>query len=304
MNIRHAVHAEHAALMDTDDLRENFLIEDLFLVDRVSLVYSYYDRLIVGGVCPVSATTLRVDPKIIGSTYLLERREMGAINVGGPGIIVVDGLDYHVNSKDGLYIGMGCENIVFKSVNPDEPAKFYMNSAPAHTSYPTAIAKFSEAEQVTLGEASLSNCRTIRKFIHPDGIKSCQLVMGMTCLESGSVWNTMPTHTHERRVEAYFYFDLQDDNMVFHFMGEPEETRHIIVRQEEAILSPSWSIHSGAGTSNYTFIWGMAGENQIFDDMDKVLPLPTTILITISAFLQAYWWLMIIIIFINPTTCV
>lgn len=270
MIIRHAVHAEHAALMDTTDLRDNFLIQDLFLSDSVSLVYSYYDRLIVGGVSPVIPTTLRVDPKIIGSTYLLERREMGAINVGGPGIIEVDGLDYPVNSRDGLYIGMGCENIVFKSVNPDEPAKFYMNSAPAHTTYPTAITKFSEAEQVTLGEASLSNCRTIRKFIHPDGIKSCQLVMGMTSLESGSIWNTMPTHTHERRVEAYFYFDLKDDNMVFHFMGEPEETRHLIVRQEEAILSPSWSIHSGAGTSNYTFIWGMAGENQLFDDMDKV----------------------------------
>jgi len=270
MIIRHAVHAEHAALMDTDDLRENFLIQDLLLVDRVSLVYSYYDRLVVGGVCPVTPTTLSVDPEIIGSTYLLERREMGAINVGGPGIIVVDGNDYTVDSRDGVYIGMGGENIVFKSVNPDEPAKFYMNSAPAHTTYPTAIAKFSEAEQVTLGEASLSNCRTIRKFIHPNGIKSCQLVMGITSLESGSVWNTMPTHTHERRVEAYFYFDLRDDNMVFHFMGEPEETRHLIVRQEEAILSPSWSIHSGAGTSNYTFIWGMAGENQVFDDMDKV----------------------------------
>ncbi len=270
MDIRYAVHPEHAAVMDTADLRENFLIQDLFTVGQFSMVYSYNDRLIVGGVCPVEEMTLDIDPKIIGSEYLLDRREMGIINVGGSGAITVDGEVFSIAHKDGLYIGMGAKNIMFSSDDVKNPAKFYFNSAPAHTTYPTAHAKFSEAEPVVLGDIATSNSRTIRKYIHPDGIRSCQLVMGMTTLDTGSVWNTMPTHTHERRMEAYFYFDLPEDQLVFHYMGEPTETRHIVVRQDEAVLSPSWSIHSGVGTSNYTFIWGMAGENQTFDDMDGV----------------------------------
>lgn len=270
MDIRYAVHPEHAAVMDTAELRDNFLIQDLFTAGQFNMVYSYNDRLIVGGVSPEKAMTLDIDPKIIGGEYLLERREMGVINVGGTGSVTVDDEVFSIAHKDGLYIGMGAKNIVFSSDDPEQPAKFYFNSAPAHTTYPTVAAKFSEAEPVELGDKATSNLRTIRKYIHPDGIKSCQLVMGMTTLETGSVWNTMPTHTHERRMEAYFYFDLPGDQIAFHFMGEPSETRHLIVRQEEAVLSPSWSIHSGAGTSNYTFIWGMAGENQIFDDMDGV----------------------------------
>jgi 4-deoxy-L-threo-5-hexosulose-uronate ketol-isomerase len=270
MDIRYAVHPEHAAVMDTAELRENFLIQDLFAVGQFNMVYSYNDRLIVGGVSPEKAIALEIDPKIIGGKYLLERREMGVINVGGPGSITIDGEVFSIAHKDGLYIGMGAKDIQFASDDPSQPAKFYFNSAPAHKTFPTAAAKFSEAEPVVLGEIATSNSRTIRKYIHPDGIKSCQLVMGMTTLDTGSVWNTMPTHTHERRMEAYFYFDLPSDQMAFHFMGEPTETRHLIVRQEEAVLSPSWSIHSGAGTSNYTFVWGMAGENQAFDDMDGV----------------------------------
>jgi len=270
MDIRYAVHPDHAAVMDSAELRENFLIQELFTGGQFKMIYSYNDRLIVGGVCPDRPMALNIDPKIIGSEYLLERREMGVINVGGSGTITVDDKVFSIPRKDGLYIGMGARNISFNSDNPEQPAKFYINSAPAHMTYPTVTAKFSEAISVVLGDAADSNHRTIRKFIHPDGIRSCQLVMGMTTLATGSAWNTMPTHTHERRMEAYFYFDLPDDQVVFHFMGEPAETRHIIVRQEEAVLSPSWSIHSGAGTSSYTFIWGMAGENQVFDDMDGV----------------------------------
>jgi len=270
VDIRYAVHPEHAAAMDTTELRENFLIQNLFATGQFNMVYSYNDRLIVGGVCPISPMVLKIDPKIIGSEYLLERREMGVINVGGAGSITVDGEVMSIAHKDGLYIGMGVRDIVFSSDNFEQPAKFYFNSAPAHTTFPTVAAKFSEAEPVILGDPATSNHRTIRKYIHPGRIQSCQLVMGMTTLETGSIWNTMPTHTHERRMEAYFYFDLPDDQVAFHFMGEPTETRHLVVRQEEAVLSPSWSIHSGAGTSNYTFIWGMAGENQDFDDMDGV----------------------------------
>ncbi|MGW8193274.1 MAG: 5-dehydro-4-deoxy-D-glucuronate isomerase [Desulforhopalus sp.] len=271
MDIRYAVHPEHAAVMDTTALRKNFLIQNLFAREQLNIVYSYNDRLIVGGVCPGNkAMPLDIDEKIIGGAYLLERREMGVINVGGAGTVAVDEKVSQVAHKDGLYIGKGAKKVIFSSDDPQQPAKFYFNSAPAHAPFPTTAIKFAEAEPVVLGDADTSNHRTIRKFIHPAGVKSCQLVMGMTTLETGSVWNTMPTHTHERRMEAYFYFDMPDDQVVFHFMGEPGETRHVIVRQDEAVLSPSWSIHSGAGTSSYTFIWGMAGENQVFDDMDGV----------------------------------
>ncbi len=270
MEIRNAVHPEHAALFDTDELREQFLVQELFKPDRFKLIYSYFDRLIVGGICPLSPVTIDVDEKIIGAPYLLDRREMGLFNIGGPGIVTIDGENVSLNFRDGLYIGMGAKDLVFSSSDQNNPAKFYINCAPAHTAYPNTRATFQEAEPVELGEMAQSNIRTIRKYIHPDGIKSCQLVMGMTTLETGSIWNTMPVHTHQRRMEAYFYFGLSEDQVVFHFMGEPTETRHIVVRNEEAVLSPSWSIHSGAGTSNYTFIWGMVGENQTFTDMDAV----------------------------------
>lgn len=270
MEIRNAVHPEHAAIFDTEELRDQFLIQDLFIADQVRLVYSYFDRLIVGGVCPLKELTIDVDEKIIGAPYLLDRREMGVINVGGQGAVSIDGQTYDMGPKDGLFIGMGSRDIVFSSADRAKPAKFYLNCAPAHQAYPTARVTFDEAEPVDLGEAAQSNKRTIRKYIHPDGIKSCQLVMGMTTLATGSVWNTMPVHTHQRRMEAYFYFDMHAEQVVFHFMGEPSETRHIVMRNEEAVLSPSWSIHSGAGTGNYTFIWGMVGENQTFTDMDAV----------------------------------
>lgn len=270
MDIRYAVHPEHAEAMDTESLREHFLIQGLFLPDQLKLVYSYNDRLIVGGACPHSPLTLEIDRKIIGSDFLLQRREMGVINVGGPGRVTVDGESFTIASKDGIYIGMGSKEVIFASDSTANPARFYFNSAPAHAAHPTVVAKFTEAEPVQLGALSTSNQRTIRKYIHPNGIRSCQLVMGMTTLETGSVWNTMPTHTHERRMEAYFYFEMDEDQVVFHLMGSPGETRHIVLRNEEAVLSPSWSIHSGTGTSNYTFIWGMCGENQLFDDMDHV----------------------------------
>jgi 4-deoxy-L-threo-5-hexosulose-uronate ketol-isomerase len=270
MEIRHAIHPDHALLFDTEEMRTHFLVESLFTADIPKLVYSYYDRLIVGGLLPVAPCNLAVDEKIIAAPYLLERREMGVINVGGPGSISVDGAQYDVDFRDGLYIGKGAQKIVFESQSPDQPAKFYLNCAPAHTSYPTTKVGFEEAEPVHLGEVENSNKRTIRKYIHPDGVQSCQLVMGMTTLATGCIWNTMPVHTHPRRMEAYFYFNIPEENVVFHFMGEPNETRHLVVRNEEAVLSPSWSIHSGAGTSNYTFIWGMLGENQAFTDMDGV----------------------------------
>jgi 4-deoxy-L-threo-5-hexosulose-uronate ketol-isomerase len=270
METRNAVHPEHAVLFDTAELREQFLIQNLFNPDKIKLVYSFFDRLIVGGICPLTPLALAVDEKVLGASYLLERRELGVINVGAAGTVTVDGETYDLSPKDGLYVGMGVEKLEFSSADKNKPARFYLNCAPAHMNYPTSKVTFSQAEPIELGEVAQSNKRTIRKYIHPDGVKSCQLVMGMTTLETGCVWNTMPVHTHQRRMEAYFYFGLEDDQAVFHFMGEPSETRHLVVRNEEAVLSPSWSIHSGAGTASYTFIWGMVGENQTFTDMDAV----------------------------------
>lgn len=269
MEVRHAVHPDHAAAMDTEELREHFLIQNLFAEEPV-MVYSFYDRLIVAGVKPVKPTSLEADPKIIGAAYLLERREMGVINIGGAGSITVDGEKFAMAPRDCLFIGMGAKDIVFESDDAASPARFYILSAPAHTSYPTTRVAFADAQPVTLGEMENSNKRTIRKYIHPEGVKSCQLVMGMTTLETGCVWNTMPPHSHQRRMEAYIYFDMNDNDVVFHLMGEADETRHVVVREGEAILSPSWSLHAGVGTGAYTFIWGMAGENQTFTDMDGI----------------------------------
>jgi 4-deoxy-L-threo-5-hexosulose-uronate ketol-isomerase len=270
MEIRNAVHPEHAAMFGTEDLRAHFLVEALFLPGQTRMVYSYYDRLIVAGVVPLDTLQIDVDEKIIGASHLLERREMGIINIGGQGALVVDGAEYRMAPRDGLYVGMGARDIVFRSADAARPAKFYVNCAPAHATYPTTQVTFADAAPTHLGEMENSNKRTIRKYFHPEGVRSCQLVMGMTTLEPGCVWNTMPVHTHPRRMEAYLYFDMAADSVVFHFMGEPTETRHLVVRNEEVVLSPSWSIHSGSGTGSYTFIWGMVGENQTFTDMDAV----------------------------------
>jgi 4-deoxy-L-threo-5-hexosulose-uronate ketol-isomerase len=270
MEIRNAIHPEHAALFDTEDIRNEFLIQNIFKPDEIKLVYSHFDRLIVGGVCPLSPLQLEIDQEVIGTPYLLERRELGLINIGGPGTLTVDGEPHELTPRDGLYVGIGAKELTFSSSDKDNPAKFYLICAPAHAAHPTVKATFDGAEPVELGQMEQSNRRTIRKYIHPDGVQSCQLVMGLTTLETGSVWNTMPVHTHQRRMEVYFYFGLSDDQVVFHFMGEPSETRHIVVRNEEAVFSPSWSIHAGAGTSNYNFIWAMVGENQTFTDMDAV----------------------------------
>ena len=270
MEIRQAVHPAHAQRMGTDELRAHFLVEGLFVPAQAQMVYSYYDRLIVAGIVPLGPLTLDVDEKVIGTAHLLDRREMGIINIGAAGTVTVDGSVYTLAPRDGLYIGMGAKKIVFDSAQAADPARLYVNCAPAHANYPTTQVSFAEAAPIHLGDMESSNKRTIRKYFHPDGVRSCQLVMGMTSLEPGCVWNTMPVHTHPRRMEAYLYFDMAEDSVVFHFMGEPTETRHLVVRNEEVVLSPSWSIHSGSGTGSYTFIWGMVGENQTFTDMDGV----------------------------------
>lgn len=269
MEIRYGIHPQEIKSYDTDKIRKELLIEDLFNPGKLKMVYSHIDRIIIGGVVPIEAIRLEAS-KEIGASYFLERREMGIINIGGKGKISVDGKEYILESRDGLYIGKGNEEVVFESIDNNNPAKFYFNSAPAHAAYQTEKIDIEKAEPTHLGSLEESNKRTIYKYIHPNGIKSCQLVMGMTILDPNNVWNTMPCHTHDRRMEVYLYFELKDDSVVFHYMGEPTETRHIIVRNEEAVISPSWSIHSGVGTRNYTFIWGMVGENQTFSDMDAV----------------------------------
>ncbi len=270
MDIRHAVHPEHARTFGTEALRQHFLIENLFVQNQIQLVYSYYDRLIVGAALPLAPLKLSIDPQIIGCATLLERRELGVINIGGKGAVSVDGESFELERRDGLFVGMGAADIQFSSQDDANPAKFYLACAPAHTHHPTRRIAFAAAEPMEMGAPEQCNERTIRKYIHPDGVPSCQLVMGMTTLKPGSVWNTMPVHTHPRRIEAYLYFNLSSEDLIFHFMGEPSETRHLVVRNEQAVLSPSWSIHSGAGTAAYTFIWSMAGENQTFTDMDGV----------------------------------
>lgn len=253
----------------TSQLRERFLIQSLFAPNEVKMVYSHVDRMITGSACPLKPLTLEVG-KEIGVEYFLERREMGIINIGGSGIVTIDGKEYKLDNTDGLYIGMGAKKITFTSIDSHKPAKFYFNSAPAHMTYPTVKIERSKIVPNHLGSIEQSNDRNIYKYIHPAGVRSCQLVMGMTALEPGNMWNSMPCHTHDRRMEVYLYFNLPEDGLVFHYMGEPTETRHIVMHNEEAVISPSWSIHAGVGTRCYTFIWGMAGENQTFDDMDHV----------------------------------
>jgi 4-deoxy-L-threo-5-hexosulose-uronate ketol-isomerase len=269
MEIRYAANPRDVKQYDTQMLREEFLIDALFIPNEIKMVYSHIDRMIAGGAFPCAQTVELQGSKALGASYFLERRELGIINIGGRGVVKVDGVEYPMNGRDGLYVGMGAREICFSSIDPLKPAKFYFNSAPAHTTYPTVKVEISKAQPLHLGSLEECNKRTIYQYIHPNVLKSCQLVMGMTILEPGSVWNTMPCHTHDRRMEIYLYFDM-GDSLVFHYMGEPTETRHIVVHNEQAVISPSWSIHSGVGTKNYTFIWGMGGENQTFTDMDAV----------------------------------
>lgn len=269
MEIRYASNPNDFKKYDTERVRDEFLVQELFVPGEIKLVYSHVDRIIFGSACPVEAITLEAGEEI-RADYFLQRREMGVINIGAKGFVTVDGKMYELDKRDGLYIGMGSKDIIFESQDPKNPAKFYINSAPAHKTYPTVKIEISKAEPARMGSLEESNQRTLYKYIHPAGVQSCQLVMGMTILDPGSVWNTMPSHTHDRRMEVYLYFDMKDDSVVFHYMGEPSETRHIVVRNQECVISPSWSIHAGSGTQNYTFIWGMVGENQVFADQDPV----------------------------------
>ncbi|MGM3161818.1 5-dehydro-4-deoxy-D-glucuronate isomerase [Dickeya undicola] len=272
MQVRQSIHSDHARQLDTAGLRREFLIEHIFDADACTMTYSHIDRIIVGGVMPVhQAVTIGEDVgKQLGVSYFLERRELGAINIGGDGVVSIDGERYEIGHEEAIYIGKGARDIRFTSVNPASPARFYYNSTPAHTSYPTRKITAADASPQTIGDAATSNLRTINKYIVPDVLPTCQLTMGLTKLAEGSLWNTMPCHTHERRMEVYFYFDMDEETAVFHMMGQPQETRHILVHNEQAVISPSWSIHSGVGTKRYTFIWGMVGENQVFSDMDHV----------------------------------
>lgn len=255
--------------MDSDELRKNFLVESLFDKNKVNLVYTDTDRAIIGSAVPVKKELqLLSSKKEMSSDYFMERREAGIINIGGKGSVTADGKKYDLSAKDFIYIGRGIKDVKFKSSSSENPAKFYLISYPAHTSYPVTLVKAKDADKVNLGSDENANKRILCKYIHPKRVKSCQLVMGFTELEKGSIWNTFPPHTHIRRSEIYMYFDMDKDSMVFHFMGVENETRHLVIRNEEAVISPSFSIHCGAGTSNYSFVWAMGGENQDFDDMD------------------------------------
>ncbi len=268
MKLRYAAHPEDVKGYDTKRLRKEFLIEKIFIPEDISLVYSLYDRYIVGGAMPVNEKLKLVTAGELKAEYFLKRREIGIINIGGGAIIQADNEEFEVGFKEALYLGMGTQEVIFSSVDPAKPAKLYINSAPAHHKYPTRKVTLADAQVVVMGAMESSNHRTINKLIVNSVIETCQLQMGMTELKPGSVWNTMPVHTHNRRMEAYFYFEVPEKQSICHFMGEPDETRHIWMRNEQAVISPSWSIHSAAGTSNYTFIWGMAGENLDYSDMD------------------------------------
>ena len=269
---RYACSPNEVKSFDTNQLRSNFLIADLMTPDQIKGVYSHYDRMIILGAVPVKGKiTLPNFHDFTKKPNFLDRREIGIINVGGPGSITVDGESFAMGNKDCLYIGLGKTEVEFASNSADHPAVFYMNSTPAHMEYPTQKAAKAEANPVELGTPETCNERTIFQYIHLNGIKSCQLVMGFTELKTGSIWNTFPPHVHDRRMEVYFYFDLPEDQQVCHLMGQPQETRHIFMKNHQAVISPNWSIHAGAGTSNYSFIWAMGGENMEFTDMDQVL---------------------------------
>ena len=270
MEVRNATNPKDFKHYTTETLRDEFLITGLFTPDNVKMVYSHIDRIITGGAMPVDKKLAIEAGDELRAAYFLERREMGVINVGGEGKITVDGQVYDMLPRDGLYIGMGNKEIIMESVDKANPAKFYISSCPAHKSYPIVKIDIAKAKKVPCGSAADANKRVINQYIHPEVLDTCQLSMGLTNLEEGSVWNTMPCHTHDRRMEVYLYLDLGENDVVFHMMGEPQETRHMVMHNEEAVISPSWSIHSGVGTRNYSFIWAMCGENQEFTDMDGI----------------------------------
>ncbi|KQS41739.1 5-dehydro-4-deoxy-D-glucuronate isomerase [Pedobacter sp. Leaf194] len=265
---RYAQSPKEVKQMDTASLRDNFLIENVFEANQVNLTLSHFDRYIVGGAMPVNEKLDLPNPDDLKANFFLERRELGIINVGGKAVVKADGTTFELDYKEALYIGKGTKDVSFKSVDSGKPAKLYINSAPAHHTYPTKKVSKADAEIVELGTPETANHRVINKLLVNSVLPTCQLQMGMTELKSGSVWNTMPAHTHDRRMEAYFYFEVPQGQSVCHFMGQPQETRHIWMQNDQAVISPNWSIHSGAGTSNYTFIWGMAGENLDYGDMD------------------------------------
>lgn len=270
MEVRNASNPKDMKHYTTERLREEFLITGLFTADNSKMVYSHIDRIITAGFMPVTKELKLEAGKELAADFFLQRREMGCINIGGKGTITVDGTEYVMNPRDGIYIGMGNKEITFKSDDAEAPAKFYVSSCPAHCTYPTVHIDITKAKKVPCGSMEECNKRVINQYIHPEVMKSCQLSMGLTQLETGSNWNTMPCHTHDRRMEVYMYLDMAENDVVFHMMGEPQETRHIIMHNEDAVISPSWSIHSGVGTRNYSFIWAMCGENQEFTDMDFV----------------------------------
>ncbi|GAB2577107.1 5-dehydro-4-deoxy-D-glucuronate isomerase [Spirosoma areae] len=265
---RFATSPNEVNAMDTTQLRQNFLIETLFVADKCPWVLTFFDRYLTGGAMPVQGPIRLETPENLKANYFLERRELGTVNVGGPGRVVADGETYELGRKEALYLGKGTRQVEFHSDEAANPAKFYLNSAPAHTTYPSRKVSREQAEVVELGSLETANHRTINKLLVNSVLPTCQLQMGMTELKPGSVWNTMPAHTHDRRMEVYFYFDIPAGQSVCHFMGQPQETRHIWMQNEQAVISPNWSIHAGSGTSNYTFIWGMAGENLDYGDMD------------------------------------
>lgn len=270
IDIRHSTHPEDVKRYNTNELRKRFLVENVFRPDLAVFTYTHADRMLFGGIMPTDSKIALEVGKELGTEFFLERRELGLICIEGAGSVNADGTAHAMKKGDGLYIGMGTKDVVFSSAESTKPAKFYAVSTPAHHSYPTVLIPKSSANPRTLGGPETVNVRTIYQYVHPAVCESCQLSMGMTMLAEGSVWNTMPCHTHDRRMETYLYFDMDADTRVFHFHGEPTETRHMVVANEQAIISPSWSIHSGVGTGRYTFIWAMAGENQNFDDMDFV----------------------------------
>jgi 4-deoxy-L-threo-5-hexosulose-uronate ketol-isomerase len=272
VDVRYAVHKDDYKHYDTDRIRKHFLVSNMFVPGEVNLTYTHYDRIIVGGAMPGKGRLLLGTIDELKAEFFLERRELGAINVGGKGSVIVDGKTYELDYKESIYIGRGSKEVEFVSADPATPAKFYINSTPAHTAYPSKKVGQQDAEVVELGALETANLRTLRKLLVSSVIETCQLQMGMTELKAGSVWNTMPPHTHSRRMEVYFYFEVPEKQAICHFMGPADETRHIWVNNEEAVVSPPWSMHCAAGTSNYIFIWGMAGENLDYGDMDFYTP--------------------------------
>jgi 4-deoxy-L-threo-5-hexosulose-uronate ketol-isomerase len=274
MDIRYSTGKEPFKTLNTEQLREEFLIQNIFIENDVTSTYSHVDRIVTLGAMPTNKE-IALDKNInamsdFGVNFFLERRELGIINIAEKGLVKVDGKEFILNHYDALYLPMGTKEVLLSSLDSKNPAKFYMNSTPAHIAYELKLITLEDAKHLHLGSSAECNERTINQYIHPAVLDTCQLSMGLTHLEDGSVWNTMPAHTHERRMEVYFYFNIPEDQAVFHFMGEPTETRHMVIHNEEAVINPSWSIHSGSGTTNYTFIWSMAGENRVFTDMDKI----------------------------------